>query len=176
MKTKATLLIILLLNVFSCDEIDKLTEFDVNDSFAYTIIVSESTDSEGTPVSISESITINLTDNQDIDDNLDLIQSVAVNSITFEIDNFEGAELTTLSNVLLTFDSVTLRLADTDLKAADDSNTSYMVGTASDYDNIANLLKNNKSVTAQISGTISETPVSFDINIKVDIKVVIDVI
>ena len=176
MKTKATLLIILLLSVLSCDEIDKLTEFDVKDNFEKTIKISESEVSEGEPVSVSQSVTIDISANQDINDNQDLIQSVAIESITFEIQNFVGAETITLSNVSMAFDSTVITVADITLKSADDSNTVFNVGTASDYSTIANILKNNSSVTAKISGTVSETPVSFDVKITLGVKVVIDVI
>lgn len=176
MKTKATFLIILLLSLLNCDEVDKLTEFNVKDNFEKTIKVSVTEISEGETVSISQSVTIDLSSNKEINDNKNLIQSVNIESITFEIQNFVGADSTTLNNVSLAFNNTSIAVADITLKSADDSNTIYAIGTASDYSAIANILKNNTAVTANISGSVSETPVSFDVKINLGVKVVIDVI
>ncbi|GGZ77485.1 hypothetical protein [Algibacter mikhailovii] len=176
MKTKATLLIILLLNVLSCDEIDKLTEFDVRDNFESVFRISESANSEGQPVSITETVTVDISTNQEIADNLNLIQSIAIESITFKIENFSGNDNITLSNASIAFNNEIITLEDINLSSAEGSGTVYNIGTASNYNTIANILKNDPSVTAKISGTISEIPVSFDLRLKVDLKVVIDVI
>ena len=69
------LFLILLVGFSSCDELDELTEFDINEDFSTTISVDLSGDS---PVTWSENATIDISDSQEIADNLDLIQVLFV--------------------------------------------------------------------------------------------------
>ena len=60
LKTKICALLFMTTLMFSCDEIDKLTEFNVDDDFSTVVNVDITEDSNGMPQSWSESAEINI--------------------------------------------------------------------------------------------------------------------
>lgn len=175
-RTKITYLLLLMISAISCDEIDKLTEFDVTDDFSTTVNVSVPLDSEGMPQSYTNSTTISIVSNQQINDNLNLIQSISLNSLAYEISNFTGAEGATLTEASLNIGATNIAISNINLKASDDNNTVYSIEDSGQINAIASALKTNPTITVTVSGTVSETPVSFDIIISIDTTVTIDVI
>lgn len=174
--TKFSVLLLLVATAFSCESLDELTEFDVSENFSSTFNISIPEDTEGMPASLNVSTDIDISTNQDIQDNLDLIQDVTINSITYEIDNFSGAEGAILTDGLLTFGSTTISVSDVNLQQSDSDNTIYTISDVSAINAIANTLENDISVTATLSGTVSATPVVFDIILNVDLTATIDII
>lgn len=159
---------------FSCDELDELTEFDVNGGFDTTISVNLTDDSQGQPVTLSETAAINIASNQDISDNLNQIQDITINSLTFEIDNYVGADDVTVSSASVSFGSTTVSVEDIVLKTADDGNIVYEVQDASQLTAIGNFLENNPVLSVTLMGTISSTPAQFDVIVTLDTTVTID--
>ncbi|MDP5081053.1 MAG: hypothetical protein NWP87_00245 [Winogradskyella sp.] len=171
-----SLLLVVLLTAFSCDELDELTEFDITDDFSTTVTISADNASEG---SFVNSATINLATNQQIQDNLDLIQNISLNSLTYEISNFiagEGAEDAVITEASLTLGSTMISVSNINLKASDDNNTLYTVENSSLLNAIASALESNTAITASVSGTVDSTPVTFDVIINLDVTVTVDVL
>lgn len=176
MKLKINLVLLLILTVFNCSEIDKLTEFDVTDDFNTTIEISIPDNDGGNSITLSESSTIDIATNAEIKKNLNLIQDITINSLTYEVSDFTGAENATITNVSLNIGETTIAVNDVNLKQSDDNNTIYSIENASQLKSIAAYLKNASSVTVTLSGTLSATPVTFDVIIELDSTFTIDVI
>ena len=178
MKTQNILLLFLTSTtlLFSCDELDELTEFDINENFNTTIKVALPADSEGEAVTLAETAVIDIAGNQDIQDNLNLIQDVVINSITFEIDSYVGADDITVTNATLSFATTVINISDINLKQSDDANTVYTINDAAGLSAIGNFLENNSSLNATLSGTISSTPAQFNVKITMDTTVTIDAV
>ena len=175
-RTKFSILLLLVATAFSCENLDELTEFDISENFSSTFNISVPQDSEGLPASLNASTDIDISTNQDIQDNLDLLQDVTINSITYEIANFSGAEEAMLTDGSLTFGSTTVLISDINLQQSDSDNTIYTISDVNAINAIANTLENTTAVTATLSGTVSATPVVFDIILNVDLTATIDII
>jgi hypothetical protein len=171
--SKISLLLLAAITIFSCGELDELTEFDITQDFSTTVNVDITDDSDGEPQSWSQSSTINLADNDEIQANLDLVQDVNINSLTFKIINFIGVENAIATEATLSFGDTIIDIEDINLQ---DNTTIYSIGTSSELNAIANDLKNTSEVTVTVSGTVTSTPVKFDVVITFDVTTTFDVI
>ena len=175
MKTKISLLLLVLITSFSCSELDKLTEFNVTEDFSTSVGVSIA-DNAGLEASVNESSTIDIAENEDIKDNLDLIESVTINALTYEISNFSGTDGATITEASISFGDISISVADINLGEADTNNTVFTISDSDKIGNIANVLKSNNQLTVTVTGTISSTPASFDVVVNLDATVKIDVL
>lgn len=174
--TKIGALLLLILASFSCDDLDELTEFDITQDFSTSINISVTEDSEGQSQSISQSSILDITTNQEIEDNLDLIQDISVNELTYEITNYSGVDDAILSDGVLTFGSSTITVASINLQQSDLDNTVYTINDTSVINAVANDLENNSMINMTVSGTVSATPVVFEVLIYADITTTIDIL
>lgn len=176
MKTKISILLLALVTVLSCDELDKLTEFDVTEDFRTSVSIVLEDNNGGMASSLNESSTIDIASNQDIKDNLDLIESITINALTYEISNFTGASGTTITQASINFADQSIAVDDINLSEADSNNTLFTISDSDKIGNIATYLKTNNVLTVTVSGTVSNTPASFDVIVDLDATVKIDVI
>lgn len=175
-KTKLSVLLLVMITAFSCDDLDELTEFDITEDFTTTYNISVPEDSEGMPQSFSESATIDIAENEEIQDNLDLLQDVTLNSLSYEVANFSGAQDATLTEATLNFGSVSISISNINLQQSDIDNTIYEIADTSLLNAIADALENNIAINASVTGTVSATPVVFDIIINLDVTATVDVL
>ncbi|WMI64280.1 hypothetical protein RBH94_09415 [Aestuariibaculum sp. YM273] len=173
MKIKLPFLAIVLLTIFSCEELDKLTEFDITDNLGTTLEVSIP---EGAPTNWSQEISVDLASNKQVQENLDYVQNVTINNLSFEITDYVGAADTQLTEASITVAGTSISIGTIDLKAADDANQVFSIGTEEQLAIIAAYLKQAESVTVTLSGIVSATPVEFNVVIDVDATITIDVI
>lgn len=168
---KPTLLLAFVMIAFtSCEKLDELTEIDVNDTITQTVTVSVS---GGT--TFSESMTISVAD-PDVQDNIDKIQSVTVERLTYEITDVTGTEGVIL-NGAFKVNGGTLALTSIDLSASDNANTvTDITAQANLVQALASSIKNNATATLALDGSVSAEPVSFKIKIVADVKVTVDVL
>jgi len=169
---KLPILLLLVMGMTSCDELDELTEFDINEGFSETLTVDLPAES---PLTWSESVTIDISENQEISDNLDLIQDVVINSLTYQITNLSG-QGSTVTEASFTFNGTSISVEDLDLVAADASGTVFEVEDTSLLSAIASALKDNPAISLGLSGTIDAVPVSFDVIIDLETTVTVDVL
>ncbi|MGB0980648.1 MAG: hypothetical protein ACPGUH_00980 [Winogradskyella sp.] len=160
------------LTILSCDAIDDLTEFNINDDFTTTFNVSV----EEAPMSFNETATISIASNQEIQDNIDLIQNVTINAITYEISNFTGAEGAIVTEASLNIGNSNIAVADINLLQSDTDNTVYTIENSSTFTDIGNTLQNDTSITASVTGTVNNVPVAFNVVVTIDVTVTIDVL
>lgn len=170
------LLLLVMLTAFSCDALDELTEFDINEDFNTTFNIDVPDAGEGMSATFIDSTTIDLTANQDIQDNLDVIQTVALNSLTYEIMNFSGAEGAMITEASLNLGSTTVSVAAIDLQQSDTDNEVYEITDTSLLNAIANAFESNTAITASLTGTVNTTPATFDVEINLDVTVTVDII
>jgi len=172
---QATLLLFVITMICSCNKIDELTEFDITDSVSTTMNVSVSSESSE-PQTFSEVATVNIATNQDIQDNLDLIQDININSLTYEVTNFTGSENATLTSASLSFDTISIDIENINLQQSDTANTIYNITDSDKLSDIAAILKNSTSITATLEGTLTGSPVVFDVVINLNLTATIDVL
>ena len=171
--TKISMLLLAMITIFSCNKLDELTEFDITQDFSTAVNVNVVEDSAGAAQTWSQSSTINLATNDEIQSNLDLIQDVKLNSLTFKVINFTGVEGAIATESSISFGDTVIAVADITLE---DSTTIYSIGSSSELNAIANDLKNATQISATVSGTVTSTPVQFDVFISLDVTTTIDVL
>jgi len=171
--TKISMLLLAMITIFSCNKLDELTEFDITQDFSTAVNVNVVEDSAGAAQTWSQSSTINLATNDEIQSNLDLIQDVKLNSLTFKVINFTGVEGAIATEASISFGDTVIAVADITLE---DSTTIYSIGSSSELNAIANDLKNATQISATVSGTVTSTPVQFDVFISLDVTTTIDVL
>ena len=133
-----------LLTLVSCNELDELTEFDVSQNLDATLRVDITEDSGGEPQNWSAATSVDISDNAEIQANLDLIESVMINSLTFKILNFEGEENAMVTDASISFGDTTIDVEDINLN---DNTTTYNLGTTAQLNTIANTLKDVSQIT-----------------------------
>ena len=171
--SKTSVLLFAMITIFSCDKLDELTEFDITKDFSTTVNVNLIEDSDGTAQTWTQTSTINLETIEEIQSNLDLIKSIKINSLTFKVINFTGAEGAIATEASLNFGETVIAVNDINLE---DSSTVYSIGSSLELSTIANDLKNTSQITATSTGTVSSTPARFDIVITLDVTTTIDVL
>jgi hypothetical protein len=170
------LLLLVILTTFSCDGLDELTEFDITEDFSTTFNIDVPNAGEGMSATFMDSATIDLAANQDIQDNLDVIQNVALNSLTYEIMNFSGAEGAMITEASLNLGSTTISVAAIDLQQSDTDNDVYTITDTSLLNAIANAFESNTAITVSVTGTVNATPVTFDVEFNLDVTVTVDIL
>lgn len=148
----------------------------MNAGFDTTINVNipEQTEGENSLATLFETAAIDLTSNQDINDNLNLIENISLASLTFEVSNYIGAEDVTITNASITFGNTVISLADIALQIADNSNTVYEIQNVSQLGTMDDFLESNPVLNVVLNGTISSTPVAFEVIINLDTTVTVD--
>ena len=108
-------------------------------------------------------MTFDLASINQIQDDLDLISDVVINSLTFEIDNFTGDSKAILSAASMTFGETSISLDDINLEESDNEDTKYPIGDATQLNAIADELQEATQITVVLSKIVDNTPVSFDV-------------
>ena len=184
-KTPFTLLVLVLLTFFNCDEVDKLTEFTVKQDFDTTLNIdadiSKEAKSQAKSISggtWSEETTIDLKDNAEVSKNLELIEEVAVNGLTYQIVNYTGPADVAISNTTIDFGGTVIAIEDANLKTANDDGTLYVIDDTDKLSSIATKLKNDQTMTITASGEVTgeTTSVTFGIKLHMETVITIDVI
>ncbi|MDG1393250.1 MAG: hypothetical protein P8P55_00315 [Flavobacteriaceae bacterium] len=168
--SKISVLLLTMIAIISCDKLEELADIDFTESFTETVSVDVNEESE-TPQSWSESSTINIASNSMVQEYKDLIKDININSLEFEINDFLGVEGATISDASMSFGETSITLEDINLQEADTNNTVFPVSGAAQLNAIADELQKANVITTTFSGTISGTPVKFDVIITLDITV-----
>ena len=173
--SKITALFLIIMTITSCDKADELTKLDFKNDFSTTINVDITEDSDGEPQNWDEtSSTINLASIEEIQ--ADLIDNVRINALKFEIDNFVGEDNSVVSEASISFGTTEISVSNINLQEYDANNTVSSIGTAAELNAIATALKTTPEIIARAKGTISSTPVKFDVIITLDVTTTVDVL
>jgi hypothetical protein len=169
---KILLLLITISLSYSCDEAEELIneiseiEFTEDVTRSFTVDLPDESDD---PVEWAETTTIDIASNPEIEDNLDLISGVEINSLTFEIDNYSGVDNAIVTEAYFMFNGNSISISDINLEMSDANGTIYTISDISILEEIATALENNPEITVTFGGTVSATPVMFDILITLNV-------
>jgi len=173
--SKIGALFLIIMMITSCDEADELTKLDFKSDFSTTVNVDITDDSDGEPQNWDEtSSAINLASIEEIQ--ADLIDDVRINALKFEIDNFVGEDNIVVSEASISFGATEISVSNINLQEYDANNTVSSIGTAAELNAIASALKITPEIIARVKGTISSTPVKFDVIITLDVTTTVDVL
>ena len=163
--------LLLVFGYTSCDELDKLTEIDIDSTLTGIIPVDVA---GGEMVNLNNSVTINIADGgQDIVDNLNKIEKVKIISLTYTVMNLNGDNTGTITADL----KANTVVMDTHTNAVvfDQIGVVHTIDDTTTLNTIANLLKNGSDVVFAITGTsTNEGGMIFDIQVTADIEVTVD--
>ncbi len=173
-KLISALLFTSLLFLFSCDEVDELTDFDISSGVSHDFQVNITQPSLGVPIDFNQSAELDITEISEIQKNVDFIQSVAIDAIHYEFKNYEGND-NSLSNIRFTLGNKQVDLSDIPLKET--NNPNQFSGAITDpnvLSAVAEALKNQQKINVGLRGTLAETPAKFDVILSIDFTVTID--
>jgi len=175
MKKTLFILFAVVIVLTSCDKVDDLKTKDFYDiELSKTTLVEVNTVKASSlkmaeTYPFSETINLDFTNINEIKDYLDKLEGVDVTSVTCTITNLTGGEVKSL-NV-----SVPDLNFDFDISTAALNTPLFVNFTTEQLDAIANYLLLNKNLKITITGTVTEQPVSFNIEttalVDVEVKV-----
>jgi len=144
---KNLVLILSVITIASCDEVDELTEVDFDTTITKEVVVNLSQ----TNASLSENVSINLADNNDIEPYLSKIESVTVTSASYVIKDYNGIETATGSITANANSEVFGPFQHTFF--TDDQNATVYSFDASRLNALGNSLTSNNLLNINLNGT-----------------------
>jgi hypothetical protein len=130
----------------------------------------------GDCIDYTETSTINIRSNSDINDNWIIVQSIQVESITWEVTNYVGDDGVFINSGLLKVGGTTFEVGKVDLKAADTGNEMFVITDVAKLAAIASEMKSNGSVTLILefsSGGNCENDYSYTLRFTADVTVAV---
>jgi hypothetical protein len=171
MKTTIKFLTVLIMAVSftftACDELEDLADVDFTTSISTKIPIAINQGQE----TVNESVVLSL-DNNATHDYLNKIEDVKITKLTYTINNFSGDATGTI-DVSLYADNIALDLMAFTVKDAYSNRTVFEVTDVAKLNEMANLLKKNKSVIVGVKGvcTTPEEAMSFNVQVTASLKV-----
>lgn len=145
----------------SCDEVEKLADVDFNTTVTQNVPVFIN-QNQG---AINESAILSL-DNNDTNKYLSKIKDVKITKLTYKITKFSGDAKGSI-NVDFKADNIVLETESFIVKNAYDNATVFEVKDVNKLNEMAKLLKTNKSISVGITGQSVAEENSMDFNVKV---------
>ncbi len=151
----------------SCDEIDKLTEYDfdttLNESFNVTVSAGD----------INEIMPVNIS-NSDTKKYLDVLQDVDITSFTYRIINFNGD---TGGTIVGSFQADGNTLVTHDIVVSNEVGTDFEVNDVSALKTIASKLKSGQDVRFGLTGiAVCDPKMTFTIEMTIVLAITADVL
>ncbi|MBD0778053.1 hypothetical protein HPE56_09630 [Maribacter sp. ANRC-HE7] len=157
-----------LLICFACTSCDEdLLDVDFDTTVKSTIVAHVDQGQE----TIDQSVDLSM-DNNDTHDYLDKIKDVKIKKFTYKIISFSG-NTEAYVDVDLYANTIILKTEGFNVKSAYDAATVFEITDVNKLNSMADLLKNNKSITVGISGqtTSNESEVNFNIEVTAELEV-----
>lgn len=160
----------------SCNLFDKADDVTFNRTLDQNIAVSET--SSGKDVPYEQEIVLDATTDSEIERYKDKIKGFEVKKINYTISSYTG-DFSTIFNGILAFgdeagstSNVSATITNLDLKAAYTAGTVFeLTIPASDVAKVESMLKDKKAVKVYLTGTLSQTPVSFVMSVTLDVAI-----
>ena len=153
---------------------DILPAFDITEDLTHEVPVEVTATANGDCIDYSESFTFDMRLNSQINDNFDLIDNISINSITWEVTNYNGDDGVYINSGLLKVGGTTFEVGKVDLKAADDGNEMFVLTDAAKLTAISNEFKSNGSMMVILevsSGGNCDNDHSYILKFTIDVKV-----
>ena len=148
-KTLKTLVILFAaINLISCDEVDELTQVDLDATFTEEVTVNLSENN----ASINGNVNINLADDPDLVDYLSNIEDIQITEVSYKIKNYVGVEEAT-GTITAVAASQSFGPYDHTFFTDAQNGTSFVFEDVDKLNTVANTLQSTNQVDVQFSGT-----------------------
>ncbi|MBP8793576.1 MAG: hypothetical protein KBH29_10390 [Lutibacter sp.] len=161
-RISAIMLVVFSFIFTACDDDILNVDFDTTITQSIPIHINQN---QGT---VNESAILSL-DNSDTNKYLKKIKGVKIKKLTYKITNFSGDANGTI-NVDFKADNLVLKTEGFIVKSANDNATIFEVTDIDKLNDMANLLKTNKSVSVGITGQCVAEETSMDFKVEVTAK------
>lgn len=163
-----------ILSLASCE----LDDVSFDSTLEENILVIE--ESEGTNVAYEETIVLDATTDPDINKYKSKIKGFKIRKLSYQIVNYNGQPAVfngslSFGDASQTSPIVLASVTNLDIQQAYNLSQVYELSlNQADIDKIAALLKEDKAVKIYLTGTLSQTPVTFEVNVIMDVTVEAD--
>ena len=164
----------------SCDLFDKADDISFDTTLEEAIVVNE----PATAVSktYSKYITLDATSDPEINKYKSKISGFKVKKVNYQVTQFTQNSVITISNASISFGDASSSAAEVlgtipniNIKEAFDNGTVFeLTLDQTKINRISSLLKDDKAVKVYVEGTLSQTPVEFEITVSLDVTVEAD--
>ncbi|GAA0872892.1 hypothetical protein GCM10009117_20390 [Gangjinia marincola] len=157
--------------VISCDEVEELTQVDIDNTITENISVQVAAGDEDIQ-SFSKSMTIGI-DNQEINNNRDKIEGLVINAMSYTFKNVNGNEEALVSGSL----NIGGKIVTIDQTNPLEDQVNQIVTQIQDpsfLNDVAVLLKNNESIDLILTGNAENAPVDFTMELKLDVTATVE--
>lgn len=179
MKKVNYLFILLTFAIFSCeDDVDNLTDIKVSTTLTESFNVDVA---EEDPLTQSIDQTLSVGDNDDIKDVLSKVEGYEISDITFTIRDYDGANDIELESAMVTFQvnggsNITASVSDLVISDIVGTEQNLPFNEAALTTLGETLLSTGGTVNVTASSTVSGAPVSFTIDVNIEVRVTVDTI
>lgn len=160
---------------FSCEKEEPFVVRNVTDNFSTTINISSDNIITGENPILSNSSLIDLSINDEISGYEDLILYARINSLSYEISNFNGDEDEALLDASIIVNGVRAEIDEVNLQNSDNNNQVFNIEDRYLLNQMAVFFRDSISGLAVLSTKLNDTNSSFDFNVSMNITVAIDV-
>lgn len=163
LRTAAAVCFAFMMSSASCSLLDKADEVKFEAKLPLEFVVDETAVSKN-PVSYSKTQTLDATQNADVAKYKDKIKEITVNKISYVISGYDaGGAVVTFTNGKLKVASSGTTIASAASVNLQSTAEADLTADIAGFNELAELLKSDKSETVNLSGTFSSTPVKFKV-------------
>ncbi len=161
MKTKLFLLLGTLVMLWSCDE--DLLSYDFDTTFNETIVINiEDNNLKTNAFPFESTDTINIEDNEDLEEYLDLLSDITMNEINYKLNGIpEGQEITEL-NIVIEQTELNVQLN----KLTKNNISEVLETNIQALNSVANQLLSSKILIIKTSGISSYAPMHLSVDLE----------
>lgn len=172
--TTLSLLLVFFFFLLSCEKVKEATTIDFETTMSVEIPVevvdpgiSAIVKSAQVSYSFSQSLTESLEDNDNINNYLDHLKSIAINDVDIAFSGLQADQI--IENIDISVEGVGViasieNVSPTNLLHQPEINSSVLI-------QIANILNNEKEITIVVSGTTNEAPMNFLVDTSFDLHI-----
>lgn len=161
----------------SCGLFDKVDDVTFNIELDHTFVINEQNDSNGQPVTYSAEDVIDATQNSEFAKYQDKIKEITITEVVYTVSDYSAPGSVTFSNGQGSFSANTgsapfasASLAIQNIQASVGGSFTLNLDQ-SGLNAIAQQLKDVKTVSMKVSGTLSSTPVAFKVPVTLKCKI-----
>jgi hypothetical protein len=165
LKTAAAICFAFIMSSASCSLFDKVDDVNFEAKLPLEFVVNETAMSTS-PVTYTETKTLDATQNAEVAKYKDKIKEIKVNKITYVVSGYSA------SGAVVTFTNGTLKVASSGKTIASAASVNLqstaeaeLTADTAGFNELGQLLKADKSETIQLQGTFSSTPVAFKVTV-----------
>lgn len=162
LRTAAALCFAFIMSSASCSLFDKVEDITFEAKLPLEFLVNETAVSQN-PVTYSKSQTLDAAQNADVAKYKDKIKEIKVNKITYVISDYSASGVVTFTNGLLSVASSGKTIASATSVNLQSTAEAELTADTAGFNELAQLLKADKSETIKLGGTFSKTPVAFKV-------------